>query len=102
MYEGWGRTFDTHTQYILYMYSLSEPHTSVTALHTCVYLCLDHGPTTYRNFKSAHSNISQRRNVHADVRVLQPSRENEREGLLPDCRVGMKESESEDNSSSMH
>ena len=25
-----------------------------------------------------------------------PGRENEREGLLPDCRVGVKESESED------
>ena len=35
--------------------SLSEPHTNVTALHTCVciyqtiYLCL-FGPTTYRKF----------------------------------------------------
>ena len=32
-------------------------------------------------------------------RVLQPSRENEREGLLPDCRVGVIESKSEDDSS---
>ena len=31
--------------------------------------------------------------------ILQLSRENEREGLLPDCRVGVKESESEDDSS---
>ena len=35
--------------------------------------------------------------VHAGV--LQLSHENEHEGLLPDCRVGMKESESEDDSS---
>ena len=33
---------------------------------------------------------------------LQLSRENEREGLLPDCRVGVKESESEDYSSWMY
>ena len=32
-------------------------------------------------------------------RVLQLSRENEREGLLPDCRVDVKESKSEDYSS---
>ena len=30
------------------------------------------------------------------------SRVNEHEGLLPDCRIGVKESESEDNSSWMH
>ena len=41
------------------------------------------------NFKSAHSNISQ-------------CCENECEGLLPDCRVGVKESESEDHSRWMH
>ena len=39
--------------------SLSEPHTSVTALRTCVsiYLSMDR-PLTI-NFKSAHSNISR-------------------------------------------
>ena len=31
--------------------------------------------------------------------VIQLSHENEREGLLPDCGVGVKKSESEDNSS---
>ena len=31
--------------------SLSEPHTSVTALHTCVSIRLTiYGPTTYRKF----------------------------------------------------
>ena len=34
-------------------------------------------------------------------RVPELSRENEREGLLPDCNVGVKESESEDDSSWM-
>ena len=33
---------------------------------------------------------------------LQLSRENEREGLLLDCRVGVKQIESEDYSSWMH
>ena len=71
--------------------SLSEPHTSVTALRmrVCIYqticLCL-FGPTTYRNnFKSAHSNILRH--------------EIEREGLLLACRVVVKEGESEDYSS---
>ena len=38
--------------------SLSEPHTSVTALRmrVCIYACLDRPLTV--NFKSAHSNIS--------------------------------------------
>ena len=39
-------------------------------------------------------------------RVLQLSHENEREGLLPDCIIGVKDSKSEDDSrsrvSSMH
>ena len=47
--------------------SLSEPHISVTALSTCVYLCLL-GPTTYRKlmsaFKFLYFTISD---VHADV-----------------------------------
>ena len=38
--------------------SLSEPHTSVTALRTRVYLCLDRPLAV--NFKWVHSNISQR------------------------------------------
>ena len=39
--------------------SLSEPHTSVTALRTrvCIYACLDRSLTV--NFKSAHPNISR-------------------------------------------
>ena len=37
--------------------------------------------------------------VECPFRQAQLSRENEREGLLPDCRVGVKESESEDDSS---
>ena len=51
--------------------SLREPHTSVTALCTCVCIyacllvCLD-WPLTV-NFKWAHSNISRWWNVHADV-----------------------------------
>ena len=48
--------------------SLSEPHTSVTALSTCVYLCLL-GPTTYCKFqmsafKFLYFTISD---VHADM-----------------------------------
>ena len=45
--------------------SLSEPHTSVTALSTCVYLCLL-GPTTYQMsaFKFLYFTISD---VHGDV-----------------------------------
>ena len=38
-------------------------------------------------------------NVHADVyfsKQLSKSRENKHEGLLPDCRVAVKESESKD------
>ena len=50
--------------------SLSEPHTSVTALRKCV-----------RMLGSVCVSLS---------------RENEREGLLPDCKFGEKESESED------
>ena len=48
--------------------SLSEPHTSVTALRTCVcmlaclFACLDRPLTV--NFKWAHSNISRRSIVH--------------------------------------
>ena len=56
------------------------------------------GPTTYRKFQMSAFNILIFHDVHTDVRVLQ-SRENECEGLLPDCRVGVKESESEDDSS---
>ena len=72
--------------------SLSEPHTSVTALRTCVYIyqtiCLSMLVWTDHltiNFKSAHSNILRR--------------EIEHEGLLLACRVGVKEGESEDYSS---
>ena len=65
--------------------SLSEPHTSVTAL--CVYLCLDRPLTV--NFKwAAHSNF-----LCPCPHVLQISRANEREVLLPDCRVSVKKSE---------
>jgi len=37
--------------------SLSEPHTSVTSLHTCVYVCLL-GPTTYQDRAHALSGSS--------------------------------------------
>ena len=37
--------------------------------------------------------------VECPFRQAQLSHENEREGLLPDCRVDVKESESEDDSS---
>ena len=88
-----------HTRFRLIGASLSELHTSVTALNTCVciYLCLLRS-TTYCKFQMRAFRILQclRR------RVFQLSRENEHEGLLPDCRVGVKESESEDDSSGMH
>ena len=64
--------------------SLSEPHTSVTSLSTCVCIyacllaCLDRPLTV--NFKWAHSNISR----CPRWRVLQLSRENEREGY---CQI---------------
>ena len=69
--------------------SLSEPHTSMTALctrvYTSIYACLD------RPLISAFKYFT--------MIELQLSRENEREGLLPDCRVGVKQIESEDYSS---
>ena len=49
--------------------SLSEPHTSVTITEVCVHVELKSTP---------------RRRVGL-------SHENEREGLLPDCRFGVKE-----------
>ena len=84
--------------------SLSELHTSVTALHmwVCMLVCLDRPLTV--NFKWAHSNIWQWWNVHADLyfsKQLSKSPENEYERLLPDCRVAVKESKSEDNLSWM-
>ena len=72
--------------------SLSEPHTSVTALRmrVCIYACTlvwtDHFLKAFRYFIMFES-LCQR--------VLPLSRKNKREGLLPDCRVGVKESESE-------
>ena len=56
------------------------------------------------NFKSTPSNTLRWLSVHAAPcrRVLELSRENEREGLLPDCRIGVKESESEDYSRWLH
>ena len=45
--------------------SLREAHTKVTALHTCVYICLDRPLTIY--FKWANYNISRRLNVHGRV-----------------------------------
>ena len=75
--------------------SLSEPQTSVTALSMCV--CIYHlcilGLTTYRKFHAFKIlNISQ----CPHGRILQLSCENEHEGVLPDCRINMKESESKD------
>ena len=65
----------------------------------CLFVCLD-WPLTV-NFKWAHSNIS-RLNVHVRRCVLQLSRENSWEGLLPECRVSTKESKSKDNLSWIH
>ena len=59
-----------------------------------------HAP--YVNFKSAHSNYFTMIVHTQPLTDMQLSRENERErllSLLPDCRVGVKESESEDYSS---
>ena len=55
------------------------------------------GPTTYRKF--LNQNIQM---FHDDWTSVQLSRENEHEGLLPDCRVSVKQSKSEDYSSWMH
>ena len=70
--------------------SLSEPHTSVIALCTCVsiYPSMDRPLTVNFNILSVHAAPCRR--------ALELSHENEYEGLLPDCRVGVKESESED------
>ena len=51
--------------YLLIGASLSEPHTSVTALSTCVYLCLL-GPTTYRKFQMSEFKILIFHDVHTD------------------------------------
>ena len=51
------------------------------------------GPTTYRNLQMNEIKISIFHDVHARRRVLQLNGENEREGLLPGCRVGVKERE---------
>ena len=65
---------------------MSKPHTSMTALRTHVYACLGPPLTIVFAFKFL---------MIACVLQLY-SRQNEREGLLPDSRVGVKESESED------
>ena len=57
------------------------------------YACLDRSLTV--NFTHSYFTIS---NICPRRRVLQLSRENKRDGLLPDCRVGMKESDSKDSS----
>ena len=81
--------------------SLSEPHTSMTAMRKCVciYACL-FGPTTYCKFQMSTFKYFTMIacHVHADVHFSQLSlnRENECEGLLPDCKFSVKESESED------
>ena len=79
------------TPTVIFGASLSEPHTSVTALRTrvCILICLDRPHTG--NFKSAvqifHNECPHRR----VFQLLELSRENKREGLLPDCKVSMKE-----------
>ena len=85
--------------------SLQHPKRDCIA-NACVYLCLfvwtDHLAV---NFKWAHSNISRWWNVHTNVyfnKQLSKSRENEHEGLLPDCRVVVKESKSDDDLSWMY
>ena len=72
--------------------SLSEPHTSVTALSTCVYLaifaCLDRPLTITPNERIQNFMMSSWACTSAKC-----------EGLLADHRVDVKESESEDDSS---
>ena len=77
--------------------SLSEPHTSVTALRKCVCVsaCL-FGPTTYRKFQMSAFKYFMSTPIVRRTLQLSLSLENEREGLLPDCRFGVKECESED------
>ena len=75
------------------------PHQHGCIAEVCVYACL-FGPTAYRKFQmSAFKYFTMIAcHVHDDVYFsqLSLSRENEREGLLPDCKFGVKESESED------
>ena len=88
--------------------SLSRPHTSVMALCKCVYLCLFVclllGPTTYHKFQmSAFKYLTIECPRTPTCIVLQQSCENEHEWLLPDSRVSVKGSESEDDCiGSMH
>ena len=67
--------------------SLSEPHTSVTALHTSVCMLVGlFGPTTYRKFlMSAFKYFTMIECPRR--RGIQLSRENEREGLAA-CLCG--------------
>lgn len=47
---------EPHTVHSVIGASLSKPHTSMTALHTCVYAYIaicSFGPTTYRNFEAS-------------------------------------------------
>ena len=85
--------------------SLSEPHTSVTSLCTCVCMfawlldCLL-GLTTYHKFLMSTLKYFTRIDCLRQC-ILQLSHESESERLLSDSSVGMKLSESEDDSSWM-
>ena len=66
--------------------SLSEPHTSGTALHTCVYMLVCLLAAIYhKSFIRARLNILQRLNLRSIVG----------EGILPEHSVGVKENWSE-------
>ena len=66
--------------------SLSEPHTSMTALHNCV--CMLLAWVTYCKL-AQYSNISN----HMSTMVLQPRSENKSEGLLLDSNVNVRDPE---------
>ena len=72
--------------------SLSEPHTSVTALRKCVCILACLRPYTI-NFKWVHLNISQR------LVSCQPAVDEGLLSLLPECSNCVKETWSEDDSS---
>ena len=72
--------------------SLSDPHSSVTALHIIMYvyihvhICL----FVWTSYVPMVKLIQNKRNDPHQC-VLQLSCEDEHEGLLPDCSIGMKE-----------
>ena len=81
--------------------SLSEPHTSVTALRdacVCMYVCMS-GTTIYRIFK-LNKRIQFCTRATYWVLVRETDRVlSDRKGLLLDCSVGAKETRSEEDQS---